>query len=211
MAEAVGRRLKKLSSSNQVLCVTHLAQVAGFADHHYFVEKREVKGRTDRGGGRADRRSAHARDRPHAIGPAGHAGSAQTRRATDSPGRGIAAVMPGAAIVGVASNCLFRICSPHFARLSVGAARGAAALRGGAAGFRLVRACWRMPKRTAIGNSSALLGTGCPSRWCWSHIGRWTGSRRCRELSSGTEVGELGPLLLYQRGIAAGDRVAGVG
>jgi DNA repair protein RecN (Recombination protein N) len=46
VAEAVGRRLKKLSASNQVLCVTHLAQVAGFADHHYFVEKREVKGRT---------------------------------------------------------------------------------------------------------------------------------------------------------------------
>jgi DNA repair protein RecN (Recombination protein N) len=46
VAEAVGRRLKKLSASSQVLCVTHLAQVAGFADHHYFVEKREVKGRT---------------------------------------------------------------------------------------------------------------------------------------------------------------------
>ena len=46
VAEAVGRRLKKLSGSSQVLCVTHLAQVAGFADHHYFVEKREVKGRT---------------------------------------------------------------------------------------------------------------------------------------------------------------------
>jgi DNA repair protein RecN (Recombination protein N) len=46
VAEAVGRRLKKLSGSNQVLCVTHLAQVAGFADHRYSVEKREVKGRT---------------------------------------------------------------------------------------------------------------------------------------------------------------------
>ncbi len=46
VAEAVGRKLKKLSTANQVLCVTHLAQVAGFADHHYSVEKREVKGRT---------------------------------------------------------------------------------------------------------------------------------------------------------------------
>ncbi len=46
VAEAVGRRLKKLSGASQVLCVTHLAQVAGFADHHYFVEKREVNGRT---------------------------------------------------------------------------------------------------------------------------------------------------------------------
>jgi DNA repair protein RecN (Recombination protein N) len=46
VAESVGRRLKKLAASNQVLCVTHLAQVAGFADHHYVVEKREVNGRT---------------------------------------------------------------------------------------------------------------------------------------------------------------------
>jgi DNA repair protein RecN (Recombination protein N) len=46
VAEAVGRRLKRLAGSNQVLCVTHLAQVAGFADHHYSVEKREVAGRT---------------------------------------------------------------------------------------------------------------------------------------------------------------------
>jgi DNA repair protein RecN (Recombination protein N) len=46
VAESVGRRLKRLSGASQVLCVTHLAQVAGFADHHYFVEKREVKGRT---------------------------------------------------------------------------------------------------------------------------------------------------------------------
>ena len=45
-AEAVGRRLKKLARANQVLCVTHLAQIAGFADHHYYVEKHSAKGRT---------------------------------------------------------------------------------------------------------------------------------------------------------------------
>lgn len=45
VAESVGRRLKKLAGSQQVLCVTHLAQIAGFADHHYTVEKRESKGR----------------------------------------------------------------------------------------------------------------------------------------------------------------------
>jgi DNA repair protein RecN (Recombination protein N) len=45
-AESVGRRLKRLAGSNQVLCVTHLAQIAGFADHHYAVEKRETRGRT---------------------------------------------------------------------------------------------------------------------------------------------------------------------
>jgi len=45
-AEGVGRRLKKLAASSQVLCVTHLPQIASFADHHYVVEKREVRGRT---------------------------------------------------------------------------------------------------------------------------------------------------------------------
>ena len=45
-AEGVGRRLKRLAAANQVLCVTHLPQIASFADHHYVVEKRESKGRT---------------------------------------------------------------------------------------------------------------------------------------------------------------------
>ncbi len=45
-AEAVGRRLKRLAGSNQVLSVTHLPQIAGFADHHYRVSKGETKGRT---------------------------------------------------------------------------------------------------------------------------------------------------------------------
>lgn len=45
-AESVGRKLKGIASNSQVLCVTHLAQIAGFADHHYSVEKRESHGRT---------------------------------------------------------------------------------------------------------------------------------------------------------------------
>ncbi|HJT90265.1 MAG TPA: DNA repair protein RecN [Bryobacteraceae bacterium] len=45
-AEGIGRRLKKLAAANQVLCVTHLPQIASFADHHYRVEKREAGGRT---------------------------------------------------------------------------------------------------------------------------------------------------------------------
>jgi DNA repair protein RecN (Recombination protein N) len=44
-AEAVGKKLKALSKSNQVLCVTHLPQIATFADHHYVIEKREASGR----------------------------------------------------------------------------------------------------------------------------------------------------------------------
>lgn len=45
-AETVGRRLKQIAGSNQVLCVTHLAQIASFADFHYVVSKRETGGRT---------------------------------------------------------------------------------------------------------------------------------------------------------------------
>ena len=45
-AEAVGRKLKSLARSNQVLCVTHLPQIATFGDHHYVMEKKESGGRT---------------------------------------------------------------------------------------------------------------------------------------------------------------------
>jgi DNA repair protein RecN (Recombination protein N) len=45
-AEAVGKKLKALSRTKQVLCVTHLPQIASFADHHYVIEKRESSGRT---------------------------------------------------------------------------------------------------------------------------------------------------------------------
>jgi DNA repair protein RecN (Recombination protein N) len=44
-AEAVGKKLKSLSRANQVLCITHLPQIASFADHHYLIEKREAAGR----------------------------------------------------------------------------------------------------------------------------------------------------------------------
>jgi DNA repair protein RecN (Recombination protein N) len=44
-AEAVGKKLKALSKGNQVLCLTHLPQIATFADHHYLIEKREAAGR----------------------------------------------------------------------------------------------------------------------------------------------------------------------
>ncbi len=45
-AEAVGKKLKGLSRANQVLCVTHLPQIATFADHHYLIEKKDTAGRT---------------------------------------------------------------------------------------------------------------------------------------------------------------------
>jgi len=48
-AEAVGKKLKSLARANQVLCVTHLPQIATFGDHHYVIEKKESGGRTRTG------------------------------------------------------------------------------------------------------------------------------------------------------------------
>ena len=45
-AEAVGRKLKTLSKGQQVLCITHLPQIAAFADQHFLIEKTERQGRT---------------------------------------------------------------------------------------------------------------------------------------------------------------------
>ena len=45
-AETVGLKLKELSSRYQILCVTHLAQIAAFADHQYRIEKLVAEGRT---------------------------------------------------------------------------------------------------------------------------------------------------------------------
>ncbi|MGB6975212.1 MAG: DNA repair protein RecN [Terracidiphilus sp.] len=45
-AEAVGQKLKALARGQQVLCVTHLPQIAAFASQHLAVEKHEDQGRT---------------------------------------------------------------------------------------------------------------------------------------------------------------------
>jgi DNA repair protein RecN (Recombination protein N) len=44
-AEAVGRKLKMLSRRQQVVCITHLPQIAAFADQHFVIEKAENGGR----------------------------------------------------------------------------------------------------------------------------------------------------------------------
>jgi DNA repair protein RecN (Recombination protein N) len=46
VSEAVGIKLRKLSQTNQVLCVTHQPQIARFADSHLAVQKAVVNGRT---------------------------------------------------------------------------------------------------------------------------------------------------------------------
>ncbi len=45
-AETVGSKLRRLGEGRQVLCVTHLPQIASFAHHHFRVEKSEQNGRT---------------------------------------------------------------------------------------------------------------------------------------------------------------------
>jgi DNA repair protein RecN (Recombination protein N) len=45
-AEAVGRKLKTLSKRQQVVCITHLPQIAAFADQHFLIEKSDRDGRT---------------------------------------------------------------------------------------------------------------------------------------------------------------------
>ncbi len=61
-AEAVGKKLKSLSRTKQVLCITHLPQIASFADHHYVIEKREAAGRT-----KTSVRALDARERTQEI------------------------------------------------------------------------------------------------------------------------------------------------
>jgi DNA repair protein RecN (Recombination protein N) len=46
VAEVVGRKLRDLAAHDQVLCVTHVPQIAALADRHYLAEKREARGRT---------------------------------------------------------------------------------------------------------------------------------------------------------------------
>jgi DNA repair protein RecN (Recombination protein N) len=45
-AEAVGKKLKTLAKGQQVLCITHLPQIAAFGDQHFLIEKTEKRGRT---------------------------------------------------------------------------------------------------------------------------------------------------------------------
>jgi len=61
-AEAVGKKLKQLSRTKQVFCITHLPQIASFADQHYLIEKKETGGRT-----KTSARALDAEERTHEI------------------------------------------------------------------------------------------------------------------------------------------------
>lgn len=57
VSEAVGSKLKKLSETNQVLCVTHQPQIARFADCHLLVQKEVVRDQTEVNVEKLDRRA----------------------------------------------------------------------------------------------------------------------------------------------------------
>jgi DNA repair protein RecN (Recombination protein N) len=46
IATVVGQKMLQIAKSRQVLCITHLPQIASMADTHFLVEKHEQKGRT---------------------------------------------------------------------------------------------------------------------------------------------------------------------
>lgn len=46
-AQVVGAQIRAVADHRQVLCVTHLPQIAAYADHHFHVEKAEIAGRTE--------------------------------------------------------------------------------------------------------------------------------------------------------------------
>jgi DNA repair protein RecN (Recombination protein N) len=56
VSEAVGIKLKKLSETNQVFCVTHQPQIARFADSHVLIRKEAITGGTRISADRLDRR-----------------------------------------------------------------------------------------------------------------------------------------------------------
>jgi len=62
VGEIVGRKLKQLACFHQILCVTHLAQIAAFADRHFAVEKEERRGAT-----RSSAAALNEADRPAEI------------------------------------------------------------------------------------------------------------------------------------------------
>ena len=66
VADVVGRKLRALGSAFQVLCITHLPQIAAYADTHFQIEKRVEAGRTRTTVRAAGRRGARRRARADA-------------------------------------------------------------------------------------------------------------------------------------------------
>jgi DNA repair protein RecN (Recombination protein N) len=54
VATVIGRKLREVARHHQVLCITHLPQIAVFADRHFHVRKEILDGRTQSGITRLD-------------------------------------------------------------------------------------------------------------------------------------------------------------
>lgn len=47
VAQAIAEKISRVAQKSQVLCITHLPQVAAISDNHYFIAKHVVNGRTE--------------------------------------------------------------------------------------------------------------------------------------------------------------------
>jgi DNA repair protein RecN (Recombination protein N) len=81
-AEPVGRLLWRLGRDHQVICITHLAQIAAYADRHLRIEKGERKGRTVTEVTQLEERDARVTELAQMLG--GSAGSSATRAAAEA-------------------------------------------------------------------------------------------------------------------------------
>jgi DNA repair protein RecN (Recombination protein N) len=79
-ADPVGRSLWTLAREHQVLCVTHLPQIAAYADAHYRIAKRERDGRTVTEVVRLERPEREAELAEMIGGPSGGVAAAQSAR-----------------------------------------------------------------------------------------------------------------------------------
>ena len=86
VAEVVGRKLATLARRRQVLCITHLPQIAAFADHHFAVEKATERGRTRSTARRLGAEERVRRDRAHARRREDHHRGEEARRAAPRHG-----------------------------------------------------------------------------------------------------------------------------
>jgi DNA repair protein RecN (Recombination protein N) len=98
VAEAIGVRLVAAARQSQVICVTHLPQIAAFADTHFRVEKLAANGRTRTHVARLDA-DARRRELARMLG-----GSETSARAHAETLLGLAARAPSGRPAGVGSR-----------------------------------------------------------------------------------------------------------